>query len=140
MDLNELKLLSDLNPENINNAYKTKMIIDFMNIKLEQPNLSQDQICGKLGISSSTIKRIRQDLNVKSPYRYDIPLKSKKSNGQSPAKSKKVEDKNIIEKKNESSIKVKKETKKIKVKKEKIGNGSEDINTDNEIESLIRTK
>lgn len=75
MDLNELKLLSELNPENINKAYKTNIIFKFMNIKAEQPNLTQEQICKKLGISSSTIKRIRQDLNIKSPYRYDVPLK-----------------------------------------------------------------
>lgn len=136
MDLNELKLLSDLNPENINNVYKTKMIIDFMNIKIEQPNLSQNQICSKLGISSSTIKRIRQDLNVKSPYRYDIPLKN---HGQSPAKEKKKSKKVEITEENKLSSKQKNKLKNKKIK-EKIGNGSEENNTDDEIESLIKTK
>jgi hypothetical protein len=78
MDLKELKLLSKITPESINNAYKTDLIITFMNIKTEQQDLSQDQICGKLGISSSTIEKIRQDLNVKSANRYNIHLKSKK--------------------------------------------------------------
>jgi transcriptional regulator with XRE-family HTH domain len=124
MDLNKLKLLSEITPEKISNAYKTNLIIKFMNIKLEQPNLSQNQICSKLGISSSTIKRIRQDLNVKSPYRYDIPLKTKKS--------KKVE----ITKDTEP-LKEKKQTNKLKVKKikEKTGNGSK---SDEEIDSLIK--
>jgi transcriptional regulator with XRE-family HTH domain len=77
MDFNELKLLSEINPESIIKAHKINIIFKFMNIKAEQPNLTQEQICKKLGISSSTIKRIRTDLNVKSPYRYDVPLKNR---------------------------------------------------------------
>ena len=114
MDLNELKLLSKINPENINNAYKTNLIIKFMNIKIEQPDLSQDQIFGKIGISSSTIKRIKQDLNVKSPYRYDIPLKSKKSKKMEPSKEIKE-----ITNRNEETFTQANKVNKPKVKKNK---------------------
>lgn len=109
MDLNEFKLLSEINPEDITKVHKINIIFKFMNIKAAQPNLTQEQICKKLGISSSTIKRIRQDLNVKSPYRYDVPLKSKKST---------TAPKNV-------EIKINKETKKLNVKKikEKVGYG-----------------
>lgn len=107
MDLNEFKLLSEINPEDITKVHKINIIFKFMNIKAAQPNLTQEQICKKLGISSSTIKRIRQDLNVKSPYRYDVPLKSKKSTNTT------------------KNVEINKETKKLNVKKtkEKVGYG-----------------
>src|SRR6202042_3780775 len=95
MDLNEFKLLSEINPEDITKVHKLNIVFKFMNIKAEQPNLTQEQICKKLGISSSTIKRIRQDLNVKSPYRYDIPLKYKnKKQEPSSSNNEPLQDKN----------------------------------------------
>ena len=47
-----------------------------MEIKSMNPNLGQDQIAKKLGCSSSTLQRYRNDINMLSPYR--IPANSQK--------------------------------------------------------------
>ena len=41
----------------------------FMQLKAERPSLKQDQISKELGVSSSTVKRYRNDINMSSPYR-----------------------------------------------------------------------
>ena len=40
-----------------------------MKIKFVIPKIRQDQIAKKLGCSSSTLQRYRQDINMLSPYR-----------------------------------------------------------------------
>ena len=42
---------------------------DFMNIKYENPKLKQSEIATQLGLSSSTLQRYRNDINMLSPYR-----------------------------------------------------------------------
>ena len=40
-----------------------------MQLKAERPSLKQDQISKELGVSSSTVKRYRNDIDMSSPYR-----------------------------------------------------------------------
>ena len=42
---------------------------DFMNIKYQNPKMKQSQIVDQLGLSSSTIQRYRNHINMLSPYR-----------------------------------------------------------------------
>ena len=42
---------------------------DFMRVKYENPRLKQSEIANQLGMSSSTIQRYRNDINMLSPYR-----------------------------------------------------------------------
>ena len=42
---------------------------DFMNIKYQNPKMTQSEISSQLNMSSSTIKRYRNDINMISPYR-----------------------------------------------------------------------
>ena len=42
---------------------------DFMNIKYQNPKMTQSEISSQLNMSSSTIKRYRNDINMLSPYR-----------------------------------------------------------------------
>ena len=50
---------------------------DFMNIKYQNPKMTQSEISSQLNMSSSTIKRYRNDINMLSPYRIN-PNNTKK--------------------------------------------------------------
>ena len=63
------------NLSKIKDAYKVLEHIKFMKVKNERPDLNQKQICESLNRSVSTIQRVRKDLAITSPYKYDIPLK-----------------------------------------------------------------
>ena len=43
-------------------------MLDFMEIRSNNPRRTQKQICNQLGTSDSTIKRYRNDINMDSPY------------------------------------------------------------------------
>ena len=45
------------------------MMLKFMEIKTNEPNLTQKQISSQLGYSDSTIKLYRDDIQVDSPYK-----------------------------------------------------------------------
>ena len=42
---------------------------DFMRMQYENPRLKQSEIADRLGYSSSTLQRYRNDVNMISPYR-----------------------------------------------------------------------
>ena len=42
---------------------------DFMRVKNENPKMKQSEIANQLGLSSSTLQRYRNDINMLSPYR-----------------------------------------------------------------------
>ena len=50
---------------------------DFMNIKYQNPKMTQSEVSSQLNMSSSTIKRYRNDINMLSPYRIN-PNNTKK--------------------------------------------------------------
>lgn len=64
-----------IDPKKLNQIYKLNLHNKFLLMKSEKPNLTQHQICKALGTSESTMKRIRKDLDIQSPYRFNIPLK-----------------------------------------------------------------
>ena len=49
--------------------YKLKLMNDFMNIKYQNPKMTQSEISSQLNMSPSTIQRYRNDINMISPYR-----------------------------------------------------------------------
>ena len=42
---------------------------DFMNVKYQNPKMTQSEISNQLDMSSSTLQRYRNDINMLSPYR-----------------------------------------------------------------------
>ena len=42
---------------------------DFMKLKYENPRMKQSEIANQLGMSSSTVQRYRNEINMLSPYR-----------------------------------------------------------------------
>jgi hypothetical protein len=77
--LNSIKYTSSIEPEDIRKNLKMKKVLQFVKSMEENPNLNKNQICKKIGISNSSLKRNMKDFNIKSFYRYDVPAnKSKK--------------------------------------------------------------
>ena len=57
---------------------KVENVAVYMQIKKDNPDLKNAEICSAMNMSASTMRRIRKDLAVSSPYRYDIPTKKSK--------------------------------------------------------------
>ena len=67
--LNEINKNSTMDPNMLTKYYKLKLMNDFMNIKYQNPKMSQSQISSQLNMSPSTIQRYRNDIKMISPYR-----------------------------------------------------------------------
>ena len=57
------------NSNSILRLHKQNMLLNFMEIKSNEPKLTQKQVCKQLCYSDSTIKRYRDDISVDSPYK-----------------------------------------------------------------------
>ena len=80
--MNEINKNSAMDPNMLTKYYKLKLINDFMNIKYQNPKMTQSEISSQLNMSSSTIKRYRNDINMLSPYRIspnNVKKRSKKA-------------------------------------------------------------
>ena len=75
--LNEINKNSTMDPNMLTKYYKLKLMNDFMNIKYQNPKMTQSEISSQLKIGPSTIKRYRNDINMLSPYRIN-PNNTKK--------------------------------------------------------------
>ena len=49
--------------------YKLKLMNNLMNIKYQNPKMTQSEISSQLNMSSSIIKSYRNDINMLSPYK-----------------------------------------------------------------------
>ncbi len=67
--LNEINKNSNMNPNMLTKYYKLKLMNDFMNIKYQNPKMTQSEISSQLNMSSSTIQMYRNDINMISPYK-----------------------------------------------------------------------
>ena len=57
-----------LNSNSILRLYKQNKMLKIMEIKSNEPKLTQKQICNQSSYSDSTIKRYRDDISMDSPY------------------------------------------------------------------------
>ena len=67
--LNEINKTSNMDPNLITRFYQLKLMNDFMNVKYQNPKLKQSEIASQLKVSTSSIQRQRNDINMNSPYR-----------------------------------------------------------------------
>ena len=67
--LSEINKTANMDPNLIIRHYRLKFMNDFMNIKYLNPKLKQSEIASQLKMSTSTIQRQRNDINMLSPYR-----------------------------------------------------------------------
>ena len=66
---NEINKNSAMDPNLLTKYYKLKIMNDFMYMKYQNPKLKQSELANNLNMSSSTIQRYRNDINMQSPYR-----------------------------------------------------------------------
>ena len=66
-----------MDPNLLTRHYKLKILNDFMYMKYQNPKLKQSELANNLNMSSSTIQRYRNDINMQSPYRIN-PNNTKK--------------------------------------------------------------
>ena len=67
--LQQIQKTSNLDASLISRQYKLNLMADFMRVKYENPRLKQSEIANQLGMSSSTVQRYKNDINMLSPYR-----------------------------------------------------------------------
>ena len=67
--LQQIQKTSNLNAILISRQYKLNLMADFMRVKYGNPKTKQSEIANKIGMSSSTLQRYRNDINMLSPYR-----------------------------------------------------------------------
>ena len=67
--LNEINKTANMVPNLLTRHYKLKLMNDFMYMKYQNPKLNQSELANNLNMSSSTIQRYRNDINMQSPYR-----------------------------------------------------------------------
>ena len=81
VSLQQIQKTSNLDANLISRQYKLNLMADFMRVKYENPRIKQTEIANQLGMSSSTLQRYRNDVNMFSPYRINpnnIKKQSKK--------------------------------------------------------------
>ena len=67
--LAEINKTANMDPNLLTRHYKLKLMNDFMNIKYQNPKMKQSEIANQSNMSTSTIQRQRNDINMLSPYR-----------------------------------------------------------------------
>ena len=55
--IDQLTKSQSIDPNSINRLYKLNIMLNFMDIRSNNPRMTQKQICKELGTSDSTIKR-----------------------------------------------------------------------------------
>ena len=67
--LPQISKTSNLDAILISRQYKLNLMADFMGVKNENHKIKQNEIANKLGLSSSTLQRTKNDIKMLSPYR-----------------------------------------------------------------------
>jgi hypothetical protein len=73
-EFNYAKSIKDLDPNILERSIKLNQYMEFLNAKAQLPHLNQPELCKHIKTSSSTLNKIRRDYDIKSPYRYNVPL------------------------------------------------------------------
>ena len=67
--LQQIQKTSNFDANLISRQYTLNLMADFMRVKDENAEMKQSEIAIQLGMSSSTVQRYRNDINMLSPYR-----------------------------------------------------------------------
>ena len=67
--LKEINKTANMDPNLLTRHYKLKLMNDFMHIKYQNPKMKQSELADHLNMSSSTLQRYKNDINMLSPYR-----------------------------------------------------------------------
>ena len=67
--MKQIQKTSNFDAKLISRQYKLNLMAVFMRVKYENPKLNQTEMADQLSLSSSTLQRFRNDINMLSPYR-----------------------------------------------------------------------
>ena len=67
--MQQIQKTSNLDANLITRQYKLNLMADFMRLKYENPTIKQSQTANRIGLSTSTLQRYRNDINMLFPYR-----------------------------------------------------------------------
>ena len=67
--LQQIQKTSNLDANLISRQYKLNLLAIFLRANYENPKMKQSEIANHLSLSSSTLQRYRNDINMLSPYR-----------------------------------------------------------------------
>ena len=67
-NIDQLNKSEKIDPNSINRLYKLNIMCKFMEIKSNNPKLTQKEVSKQLGFSDNSIKRYRDDIHMNSPY------------------------------------------------------------------------
>ena len=79
-NLSQIPRTSNIDSNLIFRQYKLHQMCKFMEIKNDNPKMTQKEICSNLGLSDRTIARYRKDINMQSPYRLNANKRQITSN------------------------------------------------------------
>ena len=77
--LRQIEKTSNFDANLTSRQYKINLMADFMRVKHENPKLKQSEVANQLGLSSSTLPRYRNDINMLSPYRNNPSTTNKRT-------------------------------------------------------------
>ena len=67
--LQQISRTGNLDPNLISRQYKLVLMFKFKCIKFQNPKKKQSEIANRLGYSTSTLQKNKNDINMLSPYR-----------------------------------------------------------------------
>ena len=67
--LQQIQKRSNLDAKLISRQNQLNLMADFMRFNYENPEVKQSQIANQIGLSTCTLQRYRNDVNMLSPYR-----------------------------------------------------------------------
>ena len=77
--LQQIQKTSNLDANLISRQYKLNLMADFMKVEYENPTMKQSEIANQIGLSTSTLQRYRNDINMLSPYRINPKINHKRT-------------------------------------------------------------
>ena len=77
--LQQIQKTSNLDANLISRQYKLNLMADFMMLKYEKPRMKQSQTRNQIGLSTSTLQRYRNDINMFSPHRINPNITNKRT-------------------------------------------------------------
>ena len=75
----QIQKTSNLDANLTSRQYKLNLMADFTRLKYENPRKKQSEIADQIGLSTSTVQRYRNDLNLLSPYRIQLNNTNKRT-------------------------------------------------------------
>ena len=77
--LQQTQNTSNLGAKLISRQYKLNLMADFMKVKYENPRMKESEIANQISLSTSTLQRYRNDINMLSPYRINPNINHKRT-------------------------------------------------------------